>query len=263
MLPFGSRFQYSVFEFFFLGRLPLRIMSIPYFFEPFSDISPIHLSETSAHHAIHVLRMKAGDTLNVTNGKGDLATCRISHTTKKECSIEVVDLRTSSFEHRASNLHIAIAFTKNPARIEWFLEKATEIGVQTITPLITKRSEKIHFRKERFEKIMVSAMLQSQQTYLPILNEATPLEEVIRGPEELKCIAHCEEDKERTHLTDIIKSQKDTLILIGPEGDFTQEEIHLCVQQHALPVSLGNNRLRTETAGLFACVVFNAQIAAI
>ncbi len=238
-------------------------MNIPYFYEPFSDISHLHLSETSAHHALHVLRMKVGDPLNVTNGKGDLAVCRIVHTTKRECSIEVVELRTSNIEPRTSNLHIAIAFTKNPARIEWFLEKVTEIGIQTITPLITKRSEKIHFKKERFEKIMVSAMLQSQQTYLPILQEAILLEDVLKGPEELKCIAHCEEDQERTHLKEVITSQKDTLILIGPEGDFTEEEIHLCLQQQCLPVSLGTNRLRTETAGLFACVVFNAQIAGI
>ncbi len=243
--------------------LHLLLMSIPYFYEPFSDFSHIALSENSVHHALNVLRMKPGSELNVTNGRGDSARCRIIGTSKKECHIEVLDSHSSSNKQQASKLHIAISFTKNPARIEWFLEKATEIGIQMITPLITKRSEKIHFKKERFEKIMISAMLQSQQTFLPVLNEATLLEEVIKGPELLKCIAHCEEDKDRIQLKDCIEAQKDTLILIGPEGDFTPEEIHLCLQHQCKPVSLGRNRLRTETAGLFACVVFNAQIATI
>ena len=147
-----NNFEFPFSDFVLPFRIvPLPVMSIPYFYEPFSDISHLVLSETSAHHALHVLRMKVGDPLNVTNGKGELAICRISHTTKKECHIEVVDLLASNIEHRASNLHIAIAFTKNPARIEWFLEKATEIGIQTITPVMTKRSEKIHCKKERFE----------------------------------------------------------------------------------------------------------------
>jgi 16S rRNA (uracil1498-N3)-methyltransferase len=243
--------------------LHLPLMSIPYFYEPFSDVSHIVLSENSVHHALHVLRMKTGSELFVTNGRGEAARCSIIGTSKKDCHIEVVESPIASSKQQASKLHIAISFTKNPARIEWFLEKATEIGIQAITPLITKRSEKIHFKKERFEKIMVSAMLQSQQTFLPTLHEATLLEDVIKGIEQVKCIAHCEEDKVRIQLKDGIQPQKDTLILIGPEGDFTPEEIHLCLQQQCKPVSLGRNRLRTETAGLFACVVFNAQIATI
>jgi 16S rRNA (uracil1498-N3)-methyltransferase len=158
-------------------------------------------------------------------------------------------------------LHIAISFTKNPARIEWFLEKATEIGINRITPLVTKRSEKIHFKKDRFEKILVSAMLQSKQTFLPQLSEASPLETILEAKDTLKCIAHCEDDMDRIHLNQFIKPQKNTLILIGPEGDFTKEEIHLCLSKECRAVSLGDHRLRTETAGLFACVIFNAQLA--
>ncbi len=238
-------------------------MNRPYFYEKFTVASEIALSETSAHHALHVLRMKTGDELFITNGLGDLALFRIFNATKKECDIQLIELQPSDIEPRTSNLHIAISFTKNPARIEWFLEKATEIGIQTITPLLTKRSEKIYFKKERFEKILISAMLQSQQSFLPVLNEATSLEQVLKGSEDIKCIAHCEQDEKRIHLKDCIEAKKNTLILIGPEGDFTKEEIHLCLHQNCKPVSFGTNRLRTETAGLFACAVFNAQIASI
>lgn len=238
-------------------------MNHPLFYEKFTDTNLITLSEPSMHHALHVLRMKTGDPLIVTNGQGMMAECILEQQSKRECSVQVVRLITSDIEPRTSNLHIAIAFTKNPARIEWFLEKATEIGVQTITPLITKRSEKIYFKRERFEKILVSAMLQSQQCYLPTLNEASSLENVLKGPEEVKLIAHCEDDSERIHLSECIRAKKNTLILIGPEGDFTNEEINLCLGQKFKPVLLGNHRLRTETAGLFACVVFNSQIASL
>ena len=234
-------------------------MSIPYFFEPYTDFSHITLNEASVHHAIHVLRMKLGDQLIVTNGKGYKAICKIINLSKRDCAIEVID--SEIIRVPIGNLHIAIAFTKNPARIEWFLEKATEIGIHTITPLISKRSEKIHFKKDRFEKILISAMLQSKSCFLPILNEATSLVDVLNGDEEIKCIAHCEEDQERYHLKNHIQEKKNTLILIGPEGDFTKEEIHLCLEKNCKPATLGNSRLRTETAGLFACVVFNSQIA--
>lgn len=238
-------------------------MNLPLFYEKFTDTNHITFSEASAHHALHVLRMKTGDRLIVTNGQGMMVECVLDQQSKRDCSIQIVRLLTSETGHRTSNLHLAIAFTKNPARIEWLLEKATEIGVQTITPLITKRSEKIHFKRERFEKILVSAMLQSQQCYLPILNEATPIEEILKGSEEVKLIAHCEEDGKRVHLNECVEPNKNTLILIGPEGDFTMDEINLCLGHNCKPVLLGNHRLRTETAGLFACVVFNSQIAAL
>ena len=144
--------------------------------------------------------------------------------------------------------------TQNPK----LLEKATEIGIGQITPLLTKRGEKIHLKTERFRKILVSAMLQSQQTYLPVLHEPQSLEEVLIGKEEQRFVAWCSEDGERQALSTVMKPGKKTLILIGPEGDFTPEEVHLCLQHGALPVTLGPNRLRTETAGLYATVVYNA-----
>jgi 16S rRNA (uracil1498-N3)-methyltransferase len=236
-------------------------MNLPFFYEKFNDTDHISFSETSSHHALHVLRMKVGDELLITNGEGSLAKCKISHATKKECNVELIQSITSKPENRKPKLHIAISFTKNPARIEWFLEKATEIGIHSITPLITKRSEKIYIKRERFEKILISAMLQSQQSYLPKLNDASTLESVLQGNEELKFIAHCVEEAERNNLKDSLANPKNSIILIGPEGDFTKDEIHLCLQHNCKTVSLGSNRLRTETAGLFACVVFNSQIA--
>jgi 16S rRNA (uracil1498-N3)-methyltransferase len=137
------------------------------------------------------------------------------------------------------------------------LEKTTEIGVAHITPLITKRSEKIFFKKERFEKILVSAMLQSQQTFLPILNEPIYFEEILKSTEPIKLIAHCLENEKKI-MRDELKENTSTIILIGPEGDFTPEEINAAMQNNFIPVSLGNKRLRTETAGLYACVVFNS-----
>lgn len=233
-------------------------MNSPYFFEPFSDISSIQLSEQSVHHAMNVLRMRVGDKLNIVNGKGLLAKCKLSSIQKRDCVIEVLEIHQQ--EVPVSNLHIAIAFTKNPARIEWFLEKACEIGIHTITPLLCSRSEKTHFKKERFEKILVSAMLQSKQSFLPMLHEPMKLQEVLQLPADIRCIAHCELGQERIALMACIENQKEILILIGPEGDFTSEEIHLCLQQNCKAVTLGNTRLRTETAGLFACCIFNNQI---
>lgn len=233
-------------------------MSLPYFYEPDCGTGVIAFSDASFHHAAHVLRMRSGDLLQLTDGRGALHRCRIDRMDKHACRLTL--LETHHIPPPPASLHLAISFTKNPARIEWFLEKATEIGVQSITPLLCRRSEKVHQKTERFEKILVSAMLQSQQAYLPVLHPPTPLAEVIQGSEELKCIAHCLEGGERRSLQDVLQPQKNTLILIGPEGDFTAEEITSCLAT-CQAVTLGQKRLRTETAGLFACVVFNSQLA--
>ncbi len=233
-------------------------MSLPYFFEPFDSPNIVELSEANMHYMMHVLRMKVGEQCWITNGKGVRCLATITSASKRSCTIDIVDSMKESSS--SSCLHLAIAFTKNPARIEWLLEKATEIGIETITPLITHRSEKLHWKKERYEKILVAAMLQSQQTYLPTLHEATTIEQVLHGDEEIKCIAWCEELTDKNHLTLALQKHKKTLILIGPEGDFTADEVHLCIQQGCKPVSLGSNRLRTETAGLYACVVYNSLL---
>jgi 16S rRNA (uracil1498-N3)-methyltransferase len=234
-------------------------VNLPYFYEPFTaDTIPV-FSDASMHHALHVLRMASGDECMLVNGFGTVAHCRIVQAGKKSCSLDVLSI---SQENESSNqLHIAIAFTKNSARIEWFLEKATEIGVRRITPLITKRSEKIHQKHERFEKILLSAMLQSQQAYLPILSKPASLTEVLQGEETLRLIAHCEEGKNRNLISDYLQQPVSTLILIGPEGDFTPEEIDFSLKHQCHPVHLGHNRLRTETAGLFVCVAYNMELA--
>ena len=230
-------------------------MAYPFFYEQFDHTEFIQLSEASIHHIVHVLRMKKGEQFWLTNGKGVKCRTLLTDVSKRDCAIEIVE--TIVVEKPSNNFHLAISFTKNPSRIEWLLEKTSEIGVAEITPLITKRSEKIFFKKERFEKIVVSAMLQSQQTFLPIINEPIYFEEILKSTEPIKLIAHCLEE-EKNAMRNELKDNQSAIILIGPEGDFTPEEIHAAIQNNFTPVSLGNKRLRTETAGLYACVVFNS-----
>jgi len=230
-------------------------MSYPFFYEPFDRTEFIKLSEATIHHIVHVLRMKKGEQFWLTNGKGIKCRTLLTDVSKRACTIEIIE--TIVEDKPSHHFHLAISFTKNPSRIEWLLEKTTEIGVAHITPLITKRSEKIFFKKERFEKILVSAMLQSQQTFLPILNEPIYFEEILKSTEPIKLIAHCLENEKKI-MRDELEENASTIILIGPEGDFTPEEINAAMQNNFIPVSLGNKRLRTETAGLYACVVFNS-----
>jgi len=231
-------------------------MSLPYFYEPFTDAGSLSLNDDNLHYMLQVLRMRSGDACWITHGKGVKVRCTLTVTGKRSGYLtpgEVVEDRSE-----ISGLHLAIAFTKNPSRIEWLLEKATEIGVGCITPLQTQRSEKLHWKKERFEKILVSAMLQSQQTRLPVLQEAQTLQDVLQGDETLRCIAWCDAHSEKRNLAQVLKKNTKTLLLIGPEGDFAADEVHLCLQHACMPVSLGPHRLRTETAGLYATVVYNA-----
>ena len=234
------------------------LMSFAYFFEDFVDDQAISLSESNTHHMVNVLRMKNGDQCWITNGKGTRVHVRLTAVSKRHCEIECVE--TILEAHPPSSLHLAISFTKNSSRIEWLLEKATEIGIGQITPLVTHRSEKHFIKKERFEKILISAMLQSQQTYLPHLHEAQSFEEVLMDDAEQKYIAWCEPHNEKVHLGSLLQKDKKTLILIGPEGDFTAEEVALSFQHGFKPVSLGHTRLRTETAGMYAVVVYNSSL---
>ncbi len=215
------------------------------------------LSEESSKHIALVLRKKLNDEFFVTDGNGTIATVKIIDITKKNCVVEIIS--SEKFENNNQpQLHIAIAFTKNNARMEWFLEKACEMGIAEISPLITKRSEKIHLKKERFEKILISAMLQSKQCFLPKLNEPMSLEKIVEHKTQQNFIAHCENENDKINLQHRIE-KKDALVLIGPEGDFTSEEIAFCKAQQFIPISLGKNRLRTETAGLAVCSIFNFQ----
>lgn len=231
-------------------------MDLPYFFQEFTNPHQLQLNEANKHHILHVLRMRVGEQLWVTNGQGLACLSELTEVNKRDCQISVLD--TVQHEKPQRYLHVAISFTKNPARMEWFLEKATEMGIEEITPLITSRSEKIFFKKDRFEKIIQSAMLQSKQCFLPILWEAKTLGEILPMPIEHKYIAHCLPEDKKSFLNEI-SSRQPILICIGPEGDFTPDEITLALKHGFQAVSLGNTRLRTETAGMYVCAVYNAK----
>lgn len=207
-------------------------------------------------HIIKVLRKKDGDILYVTNGLGFLFKTEITLASDSKCTVKIL-----SFEKKEApkfHLHLAVAPTKMNDRYEWFLEKATEIGIQEITPIICDRSERKVINNERFDKIILSAMKQSNELYLPKLNEAISFKEFIKRKNEgAQLIAHCEETDKKT-LKSVLKTNENVTLLIGPEGDFSEKEIALALDNNYNPVSLGNTRLRTETAAIVAChsVVF-------
>ncbi|MFV7234868.1 16S rRNA (uracil(1498)-N(3))-methyltransferase [Flavobacterium sp. ZB4R12] len=207
-------------------------------------------------HIIKVLRKKDSDILYVTNGLGYLFKTEITLASDNKCTVKII-----SFEKSAPSkfhLHLAVAPTKMNDRFEWFLEKATEIGIDEITPIICDRSERKVINNERFDKIILAAMKQSNELFLPKLNEAISFKEFVKQKQEgLNFIAHCEETNKKT-LKSVLKPSKNITLLIGPEGDFTEKEIELALDTNYIPVSLGNTRLRTETAAIVAChsVVF-------
>ncbi|WP_348812344.1 16S rRNA (uracil(1498)-N(3))-methyltransferase [Flavobacterium maritimum] len=207
-------------------------------------------------HIIKVLRKKDTDILFVTNGEGFLFKTEITLASDNKCTVKIL-----SFEKAAPTkfkLHLAVAPTKMNDRYEWFLEKATEIGIHEITPIICDRSERKVVNLERFDKILLAAMKQCNQLYLPKLNEAVTFKEFIKRKNDgFQLIAHCEETDKKT-LKSVLKPNEDVTLLIGPEGDFSEKEIALALENNYIPVSLGNTRLRTETAAVVAChsVVF-------
>ena len=208
-------------------------------------------AKEESRHIIRVLRKKEGDSIFITNGKGYLFYSKISIASDKRCVvvIEKVAVIKNSLEN---HVHIAIAPTKNNQRLEWFLEKATEIGVSEITPIICEHSERKMIKKERLEKVLVSAMKQSKRYYLPTLNNAIPFKKFLDIDFQCnKFIAHCE-DKEKLTLKNQLSKNQDVLILIGPEGDFSLSEISLALEKGFKPISLGKSILRTETAGIVA-----------
>jgi len=208
-------------------------------------------SKEESKHIVRVLRKKEGDTLNITNGKGYLFTVEITLADAKKCLVQINNAK--QIENHNYKLHIAIAPTKMNDRIEWFLEKATEIGIDEITPIFCDNSERKVIKKERFEKIIQSAMKQSLQMQLPKLNEALSFKEFINQDFMGQLfIAHCEE-QEKTQLQSQVTTKGNYTILVGPEGDFSINEIKLALSKNFVPVALGNTRLRTETAGIAAC----------
>ncbi len=210
------------------------------------------LSEEESQHAVKVLRLQAGDEISVVDGVGGFHKAIITNPHPKHCGFEITETN-AEFGKRNYRLHIAIAPTKNIERLEWFIEKATEIGIDEITPLICRFSERKIVKEERLEKIIVSAAKQSVKAYFPKLNPLCTFDELIKSHQATqKFIAHCYEEDKKLLQTEISNSS-DALILIGPEGDFSKEEVEKAISNGFVPVSLGNSRLRTETAGVVAC----------
>jgi len=209
------------------------------------------IPEDEAKHLVKVLRYSEGDLLYFTDGKGTLYTAVLEDTHYSHCKARI-EKKETDYKRRPYRLHIAIAPTKNTERLEWFLEKATEIGIDRITPMFCRRSERKALRSERLEKILVSAMKQSFQAYLPELGEAVSFNDILKIPADQRFICHLEEGL-TTPLNAACLPGKDVLLLIGPEGDFDAEELQTANQHGFRCVSLGDNRLRTETAGLVAC----------
>lgn len=203
-------------------------------------------------HCVKVLRKREGDEILITDGKGCFYDAVLVQANQKHCIVNITN--TIKYpKHWNFDLQIAFAPTKNIDRVEWFVEKATEIGIDTFSPLLCRYSERKEIKLPRIEKILVSAMKQSQKSILPQFNEMQTFASFIKQPfDGQKFIAHCYEGK-KTLLKDICKAGENTLILIGPEGDFSLAEVELALSHGFLPISLGESRLRTETAALVAC----------
>lgn len=216
-----------------------------------ADVTSFIFDKEESKHIIKVLRKKENDILHVTNGLGFLFETKIKIASDNKCTVEII-----SFEQQEKpkfHMHLAVAPTKMNERYEWFLEKATEVGVQEITPIICEHSERKVVKTERFLKIIESAMKQSLHYYLPKLNEPISFKEFIKKEQNgQKFIAHCEETYKKS-LKKELSLNTDCTILIGPEGDFSVKEIQLALDNQYIPVSLGNTRLRTETAAIVAC----------
>ncbi len=223
------------------------------FYNPNIDksVEKFSFDREESKHIIKVLRKKDTDILFVTNGLGFLFKTEITLASDTKCTVKIV-----SFEKQETSkykLHLAVAPTKMNDRYEWFLEKATEIGIHEITPIICDHSERKIIKTERLDKIILAAMKQSNQYFLPKLNEPILFKDfVLKNFDGQKMIAHCDETDKKT-LKSVLKPNQNILILIGPEGDFSETEIKLAMQNNYVSITLGNTRLRTETAAIVAC----------
>ena len=218
--------------------------------------SSITLDETESKHAIKVLRLNNGDKINLVDGKGTFYDAEITQAHAKKCELKILSIKPEN--NTKPHIHIAIAPTKNNDRLEWFIEKATEIGICEITPIICQRSERKVIKVDRLEKTAVAAMKQSLKATLPKINEAVAFKDFIKNNTQTKnCfIAHCLDNTEK-HLTEICLKNYAVIVIIGPEGDFSKEEIELAIKTNFKPISLGKSRLRTETDGIVACHTLN------
>ncbi|WP_207512289.1 RsmE family RNA methyltransferase [Longitalea luteola] len=234
-------------------------MNLPLFY--ISDVAAgqpeIELDEDTSKHVVNVLRMKKGEQLHLTNGKGFLLLTSIIDDHKKRCRVTVLNEQFISPASRKTS--IAISLIKNSSRFEWFLEKAAEIGISEIIPMLCDRTEKEHFRFDRMQQILVSAMLQSQQVWLPVLHQPVGFGQLLKQEDIIattqKFIAHCMPGSKQSLAQLVNASLPSQIILIGPEGDFTPEEVAFATEHFFIPVTLGETRLRSETAGMVAAVL--------
>lgn len=224
------------------------------------DITPpLHtLSEEESKHCVRVLRLGRGDTLHITDGRGNLFCCEITDDNPKRCAVRVTETR-AGWEALPYSLTMAVAPTKNADRFEWFLEKATEVGVGTIIPLETEHCERRVFKPERGERVITAAMKQSLKAYRPVLHPLTPFREAVLAPfEGRRLIAHCgvaHAPSGKRYLPEAIRPGESVLVCIGPEGDFSPAEVDFALEHGFEEITLGQQRLRTETAALVAVVM--------
>ena len=215
------------------------------------------LPDEEAQHCVRVLRLKEGEEVEVVDGKGHLHLCRILNANAKNCAVEIVGT-TDVKPHWGCRITVAIAPTKNMDRMEWMAEKVTEMGVDRIVPLLCRYSERKVLKTERLRKILVAAMKQSLKATLPQLDDLTPFDDFMKAlPDGQRFIAYCDPAIPRRDFVKECLPESDVTIMVGPEGDFSQPEIRAALDAGFIPVSLGDSRLRTETAGVFACAAIH------
>ena len=226
------------------------------FYAPEISLPRYTLPEEESKHCVRVLRMTVGDELHLTDGKDNMYRCKVVSDNVKRCEVEVVET-WPEYERMSYGLTMCVAPTKNIDRFEWFLEKATEIGISEVYPLECDHSERRQIKLEREEKVITAAVKQSLKAYHPVLHDLTSVRDIIAMDfEGEKYIAHCDSSfGERPYLGNLVKKGANTLILIGPEGDFSKEEINFALQNGFKAISLGRERLRTETAAVVATTV--------
>ena len=224
------------------------------FYQPGIPDGIQYLDSDESRHAVKVLRLKEGDSLSLTDGKGRFYDAKIVRADFPQCTFQILNTRVQPLKN--FQVHIAIAPTKNADRIEWFVEKAVELGIDEVSFLLCKNSERKSVNMERLEKIAISAMKQSQQAWFPVLNALAPFKSVLVSSSTQKFIAIIDLQNPQ-HLKTLARPGGNYLVLIGPEGDFSMEELQMALDNGFQKVSLGNTRLRTETAGLAACHILN------
>ena len=227
------------------------------FYTPDITQNTYTLNEEESKHCVRVLRLSTGTIVNLVDGVGGFYTAEIIADHPKKVVLSILHTE-QEYKKRNHYLHIAVAPTKNIDRLEWFLEKATELGIDEVTPIITDRSERRIVKDDRLNKVITSAVKQSIKAYHPKLNEATTFADFLKQPfEGEQLIAHCIDNTEKKFISDLVIPFQKYLVLIGPEGDFTPEEVDLALNKGFKPLTLGENRLRTETAALAACFEIN------